>query len=111
MKRRKRSIKFLILSLPFFILLTSLIYFLPPNYQLHIINFKLSVMNLFLLPLFIFLFLITTFFSKSTKHGILLGLFATSFLTFRLNNLTHPFFFLLLSALFLVLELLFAYRK
>jgi hypothetical protein len=45
---------------------------------------------------------------KSKKHGLFLGFFVVLYLIFRLNNLTHPLFLILLIALFLVVEFLFA---
>lgn len=109
--RRKRPLKYLALSILSLASISGVIYFLTPSQLLPILNYKLSVMNLFLPVLFLFIFSTTTYISKSSKHGVLLGLFMVSIISFKLNNLTHPFFFLLLAALFLVLELMFAYRK
>ena len=111
MRKRKRSLKYLFLSIVSLPALIALIYFFSPAKYLSVFSFQFSVFSLLFPLLFIFIFSITTYISKSPNHGILLGLFAISALLFRWNNLAHPFFFLLLAALFLVLELLFAYKK
>lgn len=111
MRRRKRPITYLFISIVSLVSFSWVIYFFPPNYTFTVISYKLPVISFFFPLLFLFVFSTTTYLSKSTKHGILAGLFAVAFLIFRLNNLTHPFFFLLLASLFLILELMFSYRK
>jgi hypothetical protein len=111
MHRRRKPIKFLFLSITALPIIGFLVYNFPPDLKMEIGNWKLEIMYLFLPLLFLFIFSLTTYFSKNTKHGLLLGLFVVSLLTFRMSNLTHPFFLLLLAAFFLMLELLFSYRK
>src|SRR5258708_20584800 len=111
MRQRRRPIKFLLLSLLLLFLLSLLIYFLPPNFKFSIFNIEFMVLQFFLFLLLLFLFAFGSFLFKSKKRGILIALFGVSYFLFRLNNLTHPFFLLLLISLFLALELLFSYRK
>lgn len=111
MHRRRKPIKFLLISLISLPLIGFLIYSFPPNWKFEIGNLKLEIIYLLFPIIFLFFFSLTTYFSKNTKHGLLLGLFVVSLLAFRMNNLTHPFFLLLLAAFFLTLELLFSYRK
>lgn len=111
MRKRKRQLKYLLIILVTLPLLSFLIYKYPPNWKFEIGNLKLEILYLFFPLIFLFLLSTISFFSKSSKHGLLISLFAVCFLSFRLNGLTHPFFFLLLAALLLVLELLFSYRK
>jgi hypothetical protein len=111
MHRRKNPTKFLYLFIIFIFLLLGLIYFYPPEYKFQIFGYRLSVISLFFPLLFFITYSLTAYLSKSSKHGVLAGLFIVFFLIFRLTNLTHPFFFLLLASLFLILELLFSYRK
>src|SRR4051812_32519247 len=109
--RRKRPVKFLLLSIVSLVSLSLLIYHLPPTYNFSLLNSQLSTLYLFFLLLFLFLFSLITFISKSIKHGILIALFFPIYLLFRINNLTHPFFFLLLFGLFMTLEFLFAANR
>ena len=109
--RNKRSWKLLTLGIFSFILLALLIYFVPPATSYTIYSLHLSVILGFFLLLFIFLFAVSSYLFKSKIHGILIATLAITYLIFRQNDLTHPFFALLLLALFLVLELLFTYRK
>lgn len=98
----------------FFLFLSSLgvlLFYFPPTSF-----YSIGGVNLTLLPVFFFL-LFGVFFSagaflfKSKSHGILFGLFIVIYLILRINNLTHPFFLILLFALFLTLELMVSYRK
>jgi hypothetical protein len=108
---RKRSWKLLLLAILSGSLLGLLIFFVPPEttYSLSIV--QISVLPFFFLLLFTFVFAGVSYIFKSKIHGILAALLAITYLVFRQNSLTHPFFALLLLALFLVLELLFTYRK
>jgi hypothetical protein len=110
--RNKKNVKlFLLLGIPSFLGLMATIFFFSPDTNLSLSNYKIPLLPLFFLLLFSFFFSLGSFLFKSKIHGLLLGLFVISYLLFRLNNLTHPFFFILLAGLFLTLELLFTYRK
>ena len=111
MRKRKKTLSLLFLITLSLLTLGSLVIFFPPTDSLTIFHVKLSIILLFFVALFLFAFATGTFFFKNKVHGLLLGFFLIIFLIFRLNNLTHPFFFILLLALFLTLELLFTYRK
>jgi hypothetical protein len=118
MSRKKRPLPFLALSLISFISLALLVYFFPPNQQLSIPNlpagkagFQFSILYFFLLLFYLLLFSSITYTFKSKTHGVLISSFVILYLLFRLNGLTHPFFLLLLFALFITLELLFSYRR
>ncbi len=58
--------------------------------------------------LFIFLFSLLSFLYRKKTHGVLGGCFLVSYLLLRLGGFTHPLFLLILLALLLILELLFA---
>jgi hypothetical protein len=107
----KRPLPFLILSAITLICLTALISLFAPDQQLTINNLQLTPLYGFFALLFLFIFSTFTYLLKSKKHGILIAGFALIYLVFRLNDLTHPFFFILLAALFLTVELLVSYRK
>jgi hypothetical protein len=106
-----RSKKLLLISVIILSALVTIISFFPPNAEFSILNYKTSIFPVFFFFLFAFLFAFGTFLFKNIIHGILIATFTTMYLLFRLNNLVHPFFFLLLLALFIVLEFLFSYRK
>lgn len=124
MKLRRRPLLLLIISIASFITLASFLTFFSPNTnivfsQLFPSNLPFSVMTFAQIPtlflffslLTLFLFSTSTYLFKSKKHGILLVVFVITYLLFRLNHLTHPFFFILLLALFLTLELFVSNRK
>lgn len=111
MRQRKRSYTLLFMGIISFLVLFYIILFLSPTYEVQSSNFTFPIMYLFFLSFFLFVFSLITFIFKSKTHGLLIGLFFVSFLIFHLNDLAHPFFFILLAALFLTLELFFTYRK
>lgn len=78
-----------------------------PSENVSITGIHLSLVFLFFPLLFFFVFSVFSFFAKSNKQGILAAIFCSLYLLLRLNNLTHPFFLVLLLAIFLTLELLF----
>ena len=87
-----------------------LVLFVSPTIPLPFLSL-IPTYSVLLLFLFFFLFFTGTFIFKTKRHGILLGFFAVTYLLFRINNLTHPFFFILLLALFFMIELLISYKK
>lgn len=110
LKRRRNPFMLVLFCLFLFSLGILLLYFPPTSY------YNIGGFHITLLPVFFF-FLFGVFFSggaflfKSKSHGILFGLFIVIYLILRINNLTHPFFLILLFALFLTLELMVSYRK
>lgn len=108
-----RNYWFLLLSIVTFAMLGFTVYFFPPDYS--VVPFQLPVqipiVYFFYTLLFLGFFTLGSFIFKSKVHGVLIALVVIAYLLFRQNDLTHPFFALLLAALFLVLELLFSYKK
>ncbi len=117
MRHRTRPYSLLLISLVSLFTLASLIYFFAPNASL---TFPQSVQNLpfsldnylqfppillFFVLIAIFFFSMGTFIFKSKAHGILIAGLVVTYLLFRLFHLTHPFFLILLLALFFTLEL------
>jgi hypothetical protein len=109
--RSSRSILMLILSILLFGMLAAIIWYFPPTQEYHLLIVTIPVIPVVLGILGAFVFCTTTYIFKSKIHGILTAMVVVTYLIFRENSLTHPFFGLLLLALFLVLELLFTYRK
>jgi hypothetical protein len=123
MRHRKRPLSLLIIGIICLILLACLIYFFSPytnlTFSQNYVSIPFSLDKLIQIPPMIVLFILTaislftlgTYTFKSKTHGILIaGLFVT-YLLFRLNNLTNPFFLILLLALFFTLEMLVSSRK
>ena len=114
MRQKTKKLIPVLLILSSLIILAGLIFMIsifPPDYQINLLNINLPIISCFFVLLFFFIFTLGTFLFKSKTQGFLIGLLIIGFLIFRVNNLTHPFFFILLGALFLTLELLFTYKK
>jgi hypothetical protein len=110
-KKRFHRISWFLASLIFIALFVLLIIYYAPQSSVTIANFHVTCLVFFFILLFCALFSLTTVISKSKKHGFLIGLFTVIYLLFRLNHLTHPFFLILLLALFFVLELMVSNRN
>ena len=121
MRRKKRSLKFLALSLLSFIFLLYIIVYTPPSFKFTIFpaernlasqdNFQIPILIPFFTLLFIFVYSIIAFMFKSSIHGVLAGLFVVLYLVLRMKDLTHPFFLVLLFAIFLTLDIFFSKRS
>jgi len=116
MRKRKRSLKFLFVSILSLFALGSVLYYLSPYSSLAFPQQYIKVFSLgsflqiptvivFFLLLALFLFSLGSYLFKSKIHGALIAMFVIIYLLFRLNNLTHPFFLVLLLALFFTLEM------
>lgn len=123
MRHYNRPLSLLIIGIISFVGLTCLIYFvspinpltispitnnLPPSLEKYV---QISPLIIFFLLLTSFFFSIGSYIFKSKAHGILISGVILAYLLMRLNNLTHPFFLILLLALFFVLELMVSSRK
>jgi hypothetical protein len=109
--RGKRSWKDLLASVIIFAALAGVVYGLPPTYTTKIAGYSFSVLVLFFPLVFAFLFTLNAFLFRSKKHAALLSFFLVTCMVFLLNHLTQPFFYVLLAALVLVLEILIVYIK
>jgi len=107
--RNRRPFRYLFFGLLSLAVLIYIIVSVPPNFELRPpvggSNFAFSVIPLFFILLFTSCFFLSSFLFKNRQQGILIGIFASCYLLFRLQDLTHPFFLFLLLALFLTLEL------
>lgn len=101
----KRPWKFLLLSLVSIILLCYIVVSLPPSFRFSFFSYKVSVLFVFFPLLFSFLFSLVVFFFNTKNHALLGAAFIVVSLMLLVNKLTHPFFFIMLAALVLVLEL------
>jgi hypothetical protein len=123
MRYRKRPLPLLIIGILSLTALFYLIYFFSPDINITFPAVALVLpgsiskyinippVDVFFILLTIFLFSLGSYVFKSIKHGILIAGFAVTYLIFRLNHLTNPFFLVLLLALFFVLELFVSSRN
>lgn len=105
---RKKKFSFLVLfaAVISLALLGSTIYYLPPTYIYTFFILRIPISLLFFVLVFSSFYTTSLLIFRSKLHGILIGSFVVLYLIFRLSNLTHPFFLILLAALFLTLELM-----
>lgn len=111
MRRNRRDFLGLAVS---FLVLGSLVYFVVnfgPDKSLKILNISVPTIPIFFILFFISVYELFTFILNSQRRGFLISFFATLYLILRMNNLTHPFFGILILALFITFELLFRKRK
>lgn len=108
-----RSILFIqIIIVLLFIGLTSfLVFSFPPDYQIKIYQYNLSIYYPFFTSFFLLIYTLTFTIIRSKKHAFLTSLFCVSYTLLRLNKITHPLFLILLLALFLIIEFLFSKNR
>jgi hypothetical protein len=111
MTHHKRPLLFLLVSIVLLAILLGMLFFFPPTLLIPGIPIQITLFYLFFPLVFGFLFFGASYALNNKMQGVLVGLFAITYLLFRLNNLTHPFFFFLLAILFVALGFLFNYRK
>ena len=111
MNRSKRHPLLLVISLVSLTALALLVNLFPPNWSLVVGHWSLATLSLFFPLFFLFIFSSIAYLFKSKVHGNLIASFTIIYLIFRLNNLTHPFFLVLLLLLLVTLELLVSYKS
>jgi cytochrome bd-type quinol oxidase subunit 2 len=110
MRKKKRSIFELLISLLTFGTVFFLINNFPPNYQIAINNFKLPILPLFFILIFAGIFLFFEVILANKRRGILIALFSVSYLLLRFFGLTSLLFPALLLILFAGIEKFFVKR-
>lgn len=111
MERKKRKRHLLLAGTISFFLFLFYLNFVSPDQRITFFTIQLPPLIPFFFLLFLFLYCFTTYLTHRGLNGLLVSVFITAYLLLRLNNLTHPIFFLLLLALFIVLELLLTSKK
>lgn len=121
MRRRKRPILLLILGFLLFGSLAYIIINFDPMSKFSIFpakqdlaprdNFQFPILPIFFIVVFLSTFSLSAFLLNNSRRGLFMALFIVANLLLRLFNITHPFFPILLIALFFVLDLLFSNRK
>jgi len=110
MRKRKKYLWLLVISVLSLVALAYLILNYSPTFQLSILNLQFSILIPGLTLLFFFIFSLFGFI-LNTRRGFLLGLLVISYLLLRLNGLASPFFAILLLLLFGGIELFFVKRS
>lgn len=103
MRRKKRVLWLIPVSIVSLVTLGYLIYTYPPNTTFLIV----PSLVVFLFLLFVFVFTFFSFLLQNSRRAFFITLFLEIFLVLRLVNLTHPFFAGLLIFIFIALELVF----
>lgn len=121
MHRKKRSLLFLFSGLLSLILIFYFLVKIDPKTSFYLSDFlpveiiaswnTIPSVYIFLALIFIFLFSLFTFLSRNKRRGIFIGAFVASYLILRLQNLTQFYFFIILLALFITLEITFSKQK
>ncbi len=109
--RRKRSLKFIPLSLVSLAALIYLVIIISPSQPLILLDLQIPSILLFLFLTTVFIFSATTYLSNNKMRGFLLAFFTLAYLLLRINHLTHPFFLIILIGLFITLGLLFSRQR
>ncbi|MEK7559457.1 MAG: hypothetical protein AAB521_04065 [Patescibacteria group bacterium] len=111
MRKIKNFLPALFLSLLSLGILIYLVFNQTPNSEFTFGGIHLGMSYIFLALLFVFIFGISSFVLKNFRRGAFIGAFVALYLVLRILNLTHVFFFLILLALFISLDLFFVYNK
>jgi len=110
MRKSKRDFGALIVGIAALSLLIYLMLNFSPDKNVRVLNISLPSIPLFLALFFVAVYEVFKF-SLNQRRGFLISFFATLYLILRFNHLTHPFFLILILALFITFELLFRRRK
>lgn len=100
MRGNKRSRKLLVLSVVSLAALIYIIFSLSPIQQF-------TILPVFFSLLFVTIFSFTSFLFNDLRKGVIVGIACVLYLLLRMNNLTHPFFLILLIGIVIAIELLF----
>jgi len=111
MHKKKRSLILLSLAFISFIMEGYLILHFPPAYHGKILRYTFSIVVPFFILFFLFLYSFLGFVLRNSSRGMRIGIFFCCYLLLRLFGLTQLLFFLLLLALFVVVELFFLQKK
>ncbi len=104
--KKKFSIKHLCLSVFCLILLSLLIYNLPPTFVFNIGIIRIPVFLPFIVLISVFLYFLSMFLVRKKIISFLVSVFGIVVVLFILNDFTNPLFFILLALLFVIIEIL-----
>ena len=109
-RKRRKPIAAYFFSVIFLVFLLVIIFKLPPNQALTIKGYKLPIVPIFFIDLYLVIFFFVYFIS-SKLHATLIAAFIAFYLLLRYAGLTHPVFFVITLALLVTIELFFYKRK
>jgi hypothetical protein len=111
MRRRKKFLPHLLLSLVFIVATIFFVIYFSPQQTFSLFTFQIPV----IIPFFIFLFfsisLLATFLLTNLRRGILISIFAVSFLLLQYFNYNSILYTTLLIAIVVLVEILFWKKK
>ena len=111
MRRKKRHLSLLVISLLSFVSLFYLVLNYDPAQQFTIYNLQFTITMVFFLFLFLSSSLLMAYVLNNLRRGIFFGLFMISYFLLRLFHLTQTSFFILLIAFFITLEFFFSHKR
>lgn len=109
-RRRRKPISSYFFFVIFFVFLLIIIFKLPPNQALTVSGFKLPIVPIFFIDLYLSIFFLF-YFIFNKLQGTLFASFISFYLLLRYAHLTHPFFLVVTLGLFITLELFFYKRR
>jgi hypothetical protein len=117
MNRRKRPLRLFVLGILSLVGLVYLIINYSPNSQITlplgilakwgILNFQFSILYIFFLLFFIFLLSFISYFLRSPRRAVLIGLLTVAYLGLRIFRIDSLYLLLLIITLYICLELFF----
>ena len=101
----KREYLFVV-SIALFFNIIGIIFFLPPDYKVIVGSVGISIIVFLFVILFLFLYTALLLIIRRKLHALLGSAFGICLLVFIMHRLTHPFYFILLTGLFVIIEML-----
>lgn len=111
MRKSRRNYLNLAVSLTCLGLLIYFILNFAPDKNFSILKLSLPTLPVFFLLFFAAIYEALAYFLNNKRQGFFISLFTTIYLILRFFKLTHPFFLILILALFVTFELLFRKRN
>ncbi len=111
MRKRKKLLYLLFISLFSFGVLFYLVIFFPPKFKVPLFTLEIPILPIAALSLYICLWSFFWFIFIDKRRAIFIATAALTYLTLRFYDLTQPLFLILTIILFVCIELLFKTRE
>lgn len=109
--RKRRNFLYFLVAILFLILTGYIFLSFAPDHKFRVLNFEISIIPLFLISIFIFIYSLLRFILIYSHQAFLISIIFIVYLFFRLIGLTHWIFAALLLALFITIELFIIKKK
>lgn len=109
-ERHRRPLTAYFLFVIFFMFFLGIVFFIPPNQTIDLKIFKLPIIFIFFMDVYLFIFFLFFFLVNKTV-GTLVAIFICFYFLLRLVHLTHPIFFIISFSLLITLILFFHKKK